>query len=89
MSLESQISISIFREGKPMFADSIRLNRMKRSWDELVHYLFRACSFPQGCFLMTGTGIVPPNEFTLLPGDRVDITVDGIGVLSNRVQERP
>jgi 2-dehydro-3-deoxy-D-arabinonate dehydratase len=58
---------------------------MKRSFAELVEYLYRETSFPQGCLLMTGTGIVPPNEFTLQPGDEIEITIPPIGILRNVV----
>jgi 2-dehydro-3-deoxy-D-arabinonate dehydratase len=58
---------------------------MKRSFEELVSFVFRECSFPYGCLIMTGTGIVPENEFTLKSGDVIHITVDVIGTLSNPV----
>ena len=58
---------------------------MKRNPAELVEYLFRENTFPNGCFLLTGTGIVPPNTFTLASGDEILITIDGIGTLSNPV----
>jgi 2-dehydro-3-deoxy-D-arabinonate dehydratase len=59
---------------------------MKRSFEELVSFVFRECSFTDGCLIMTGTGIVPENEFTLKSGDVVNITVDAIGTLSNPVE---
>jgi 2-dehydro-3-deoxy-D-arabinonate dehydratase len=58
---------------------------MARSFDDLVDWLGRDNSFPAGAFLMTGTGIVPTSEFTLLPGDMIHITIEGIGTLSNPV----
>jgi 2-dehydro-3-deoxy-D-arabinonate dehydratase len=58
---------------------------MARSFDHLIGYLGRDNSFPTGVFLLTGTGIVPGDDFTLKPGDIVDITIDGIGTLSNPV----
>ncbi len=79
------ISIVISRKGKEMFGGSIQLNKMKRSLAELASYLFRECSFDDGCYLMTGTGIVPPNDFTLQAGDEIDITIENIGTLRNRV----
>lgn len=79
------INIVISRKGKEMFGESIQLNKMKRSLTELASYLFRECSFDDGCYLMTGTGIVPPNDFTLHAGDEVDITIENIGTLRNRV----
>jgi 2-dehydro-3-deoxy-D-arabinonate dehydratase len=83
---DTRISIDIRRGGKNMFGDTILLNRMKRSLTELASYLFRECNFEDGCFLMTGTGMVPPPDFTLLPADEVDISIEGIGILSNRVE---
>jgi 2-dehydro-3-deoxy-D-arabinonate dehydratase len=85
ISPETTISIEILRAGKAMFNDSISINRMKRGHSELVSYLFRECEFPQGCFLMTGTGLVPPNNFTLGVGDIINIDIEGIGLLSNTV----
>jgi 2-dehydro-3-deoxy-D-arabinonate dehydratase len=58
---------------------------MKRTRRELVDYLFRECSFPHGALLMTGTGIVPPHDFTLQSGDRIEISVEGVGQLFNEV----
>jgi 2-dehydro-3-deoxy-D-arabinonate dehydratase len=58
---------------------------MKRKHQDLVDYLFRECNFPQGCFLMTGTGIIPPDDFTLQVGDETRITIEHIGTLVNVV----
>jgi len=58
---------------------------MARTFDELIGWLGRDNSFPQGVFLMTGTGIVPNSDFTLARGDVVEITIDGIGTLSNPI----
>ncbi len=58
---------------------------MKRDPQTLVDYLFRDQSFPQGCVLLTGTGIIPPDAFTLQHGDVIRIAIDGIGLLENRV----
>jgi 2-dehydro-3-deoxy-D-arabinonate dehydratase len=79
------IHIEIRRGGSAVFADSTTLESMKRNPAELVQYLFRENSFPDGCFLLTGTGIVPPNTFTLASGDEIAITIDGIGTLTNPV----
>jgi 2-dehydro-3-deoxy-D-arabinonate dehydratase len=79
------IHIEIRRGGAPVFADSTTLAAMKRDPADLVAYLFRENSFPNGCFLLTGTGIVPPNTFTLASGDEIAITIDGIGTLTNPV----
>jgi 2-dehydro-3-deoxy-D-arabinonate dehydratase len=85
ISPETKISIAISRAGVELFANSILLNRMKRTLPELASWLFRGCHFPQGCFLMTGTGIVPPNDFTLAKGDQINIQIAGIGELVNTV----
>lgn len=85
ISADTFISIIIKRDGKEMFKDSIQLNRMKRQLTDLAAWLFKECEFPYGCFLMTGTGIVPPSGFTLEPEDNVAITIDEIGTLSNTV----
>jgi 2-dehydro-3-deoxy-D-arabinonate dehydratase len=58
---------------------------MKRKPEELVEYLYRNNSFPHGCFLLTGTGVVPPDSFTLKPGDEIRITIPPIGTLVNVV----
>jgi 2-dehydro-3-deoxy-D-arabinonate dehydratase len=79
------ISISIKRNGKEVFKEAIQLNRMKRSFTELAGFLYRECAFEHGCFLMTGTGIVPPHDFTLQLDDVIAINIEGIGVLSNVV----
>lgn len=82
---DTEIKIEIKREGEVMFANAIQINQMKRGHQELVGFLFRECTFPDGCFLMTGTGIVPPNDFTLQIGDEISITIDPIGTLYNVV----
>jgi 2-dehydro-3-deoxy-D-arabinonate dehydratase len=79
------ISIEIGRQGKVAYAGSTTLQELKRDPRELVAFLFRDNSFPDGALLMTGTGIVPGDEFTLLSGDEIRITIDGIGTLANRV----
>jgi 2-dehydro-3-deoxy-D-arabinonate dehydratase len=79
------IHIEIRRGGSPVFSDGTTLESMKRNPAELVQYLFRENTFPNGCFLLTGTGIVPPNTFTLASGDEIAITIDGIGTLTNPV----
>lgn len=85
ISPDTQISIEIKRDGKSMFADSIAINRMKRKHDELVAYLFMEMSFAAGAYLMTGTGIVPGNDFTLASGDELTIQIEHIGKLVNVV----
>jgi 2-dehydro-3-deoxy-D-arabinonate dehydratase len=81
----TRIVLSITRNGTSCFEGSISLSELKRQPRELVDYLFRASSFPAGCFLMTGTGIVPPTPFTLQPGDEIAIAIEPIGTLTNRV----
>ena len=88
ISLETNISITIKRNGAIVFNNHIELNRMKRNFTELVEYLFRECDFQYGVFLMTGTGIVPPNDFTLQEEDEINISVDNIGTLTNIVAYR-
>jgi 2-dehydro-3-deoxy-D-arabinonate dehydratase len=68
-----------------IFSGATGLDQMARSLEDLIQWLGRDNDFPHGVFLLTGTGIVPENDFTLLPADVVDITIDGIGTLSNRV----
>lgn len=83
----TEIRLAILRAGEPAFTGATTLAAMKRRPEELVEYLYRESSFPNGAFLMTGTGIVPPDSFTLRPGDRVEIGIDGIGTLCNTVEE--
>jgi 2-dehydro-3-deoxy-D-arabinonate dehydratase len=79
------IQLKIQREGRVEFSGGTTLAELKREPAGLAGYLFRENKFPAGCFLMTGTGIVPPDSFTLQPGDEVHITIDAIGTLVNRV----
>ena len=79
-----RISLEILRGGDRVFQDETSTAMMRRSMEELVSFLFREMSFPSGVFLMTGTGIVPPQPFTLLPGDEVNIHVGDL-LLSNVV----
>jgi 2-dehydro-3-deoxy-D-arabinonate dehydratase len=79
------IAISIRREGREVFAGTTRVDQIKRSFAELADYLWRSQSFPHGVVLLTGTGVVPDESFTLAAGDRVTIVVDGIGTLGNPV----
>ena len=82
---DTVISIEILRKNESVFLGEISINRMKRKHTELVEYLFRETTFPHGTYLMTGTGIVPPDDFSLLTGDEVRISIEGIGTLVNRV----
>jgi 2-dehydro-3-deoxy-D-arabinonate dehydratase len=79
------IQLTIRRAGEVAFTDATSLAAMKRNPAELVEYLFRENTFPNGCFLLTGTGIVPPNSFTLASGDEISIAIEGIGTLTNPV----
>ena len=81
----TNIRITIKRDGGVVFTGSTSIAEIKREFSELVSYLFRDNTFPAGACLMTGTGIVPEDDFTLSHGDVVSITIDGIGTLSNKV----
>lgn len=78
-----EIRLTIIRDGSVVVEDRIALERLKRTPAELVSWLNRHNSFPSGCLLMTGTGIVPPDDFCLESGDEVRIAIDGIGELVN------
>lgn len=82
---EIGIDLKIQRDGKLVFNQQTSADQMARSFRDLVGWLGRDNTFPGGAFLMTGTGIVPTSEFTLHPGDIVDITIDGVGTLSNPI----
>jgi len=82
---DSAIRIEIQRQHDLVFSGEISINRMKRKHEELVEYLFRETSFPNGVYLMTGTGIVPPDHFTLKPGDEIKISIENVGTLVNTV----
>jgi len=85
ISPETNIRMFIFRDEKKMFEGSTPISRIKRSLPELAGYLYRALDFPDGSFLMTGTCLVPSNDFTLAADDRVEISIDNIGTLINIV----
>jgi 2-dehydro-3-deoxy-D-arabinonate dehydratase len=85
LAAETRISIAIVRAGSAAFSGETTLAQMKRKPQELVDYLYRDQTFPFGCFLLTGTGVVPPDSFTLERGDTVRIGIDGIGELVNPV----
>jgi len=82
---DTRITLTILRHGQPAFEGATALDRMKRTLPELASWLFRENDFPQGAYLMTGTGVVPPSTFTLQPNDVVRIEIDGLGVLENPV----
>jgi 2-dehydro-3-deoxy-D-arabinonate dehydratase len=80
-----RIQLSIQRGGHEVFAGETTLGQLNRTLEELAGWLGRENEFPHGAFLLTGTGIVPPDDFTLEHGDDVAITVTGIGTLRNPV----
>ena len=79
------IQLEIRRNGSTAFTGATTLSEIKRDLTTLVEFLYRETSFPDGCVLLTGTGVVPPDEFTLHSGDEVLVTIDGIGTLANLV----
>jgi 2-dehydro-3-deoxy-D-arabinonate dehydratase len=83
---ETKIQIQIQRDRKQVFAGQTVVSQIKRELLSLVEYLYRESSFPIGCFLMTGTGVVPPDTFTLQSGDEIAITIAPVGTLVNTVQ---
>ena len=85
LSSATEIALEIRRGGATAFSGATTLKEMKRKPEELVEYLYRNNSFPLGCFLLTGTGIVPPDSFTLKLGDEIRITIPPIGTLVNVV----
>ena len=82
---DAKIRLEILREGNVVFEGETHISQMKRSHHDLVEYLTRECSFPQGVYLMTGTCIVPVYPFTLQAGDEILIEIDHIGILKNIV----
>jgi 2-dehydro-3-deoxy-D-arabinonate dehydratase len=79
------IRLEIERGDEVVFTGETRIDQIKRRFGELIDYLFRSQAFPRGAMLLTGAGIVPPDAFTLAAGDRVRITISGIGTLENPV----
>ena len=79
---EIGIQLQVFRNTERVFHGETHIEQMARSFEDLIGWLGRDNSFPAGAILLTGTGGVPENDFTLLPGDRIDISIDGIGTLS-------
>lgn len=82
---ETKIVMTIERAGKEAFRGETDLDHMKRGFEELIGWIYRENEFPDGAFLLTGTGIVPPDEFTLEHGDVISIAITGIGTLTNPV----
>ena len=81
----TNIHLEINRHAIKVFEGNITVSQMKRIPEELVSFVFRECTFPHGCLIMTGTGIVPEHDFTLQPGDEIKIAIDNIGELVNVV----
>jgi 2-dehydro-3-deoxy-D-arabinonate dehydratase len=81
------VELEISRDGDRLFDDRVPISAMRRRPDELLEWLFSALDFPVGVVLLTGTSIVPPQELTLRAGDVVDITVSGVGTLTNPVEQ--
>ena len=82
----TEIRLDIHRQDEMVFKGSTTLAQLKRTPKTLVEFLYRDNSFPQGCILLTGTGIVPPDNFTLERGDEIRITIEPIGTLVNVVE---
>jgi 2-dehydro-3-deoxy-D-arabinonate dehydratase len=82
---EIRIELAVERAGKSVFSGSTHASQMARGFDDLVGWLGRDNSFPEGVILLTGTGVVPGDDFTLAPGDQVHISIAGIGTLTNPV----
>lgn len=83
---DTRISMTIYRSSQVIYQDSIEISRMKRSLEDLARYLCLGCDFPAGCFLMTGTCLVPGNDFTLMEDDVTEIHIQHIGTLVNTVK---
>lgn len=81
----TEIALEIRRAGAAVFTGATTISQIKRSFASLAEFLFRDNAFPHGCYLMTGTGVVPPDGFTLHRGDEVRITIAPIGTLVNAV----
>lgn len=86
LSPDTNIHLNIRRNSAVVFEGTIALSQMKRTPQELVGFIYRESSFPHGCLIMTGTGIVPGSDFTLQSGDEISISIDNIGTLMNTVQ---
>lgn len=82
-----EVRLNIQREGRSVFSGATPLANLKRPFENLVRYLFTCQTFPHGVLLLTGTGIIPPDDFSLRSGDIVRIEITGIGVLENPVTE--
>jgi 2-dehydro-3-deoxy-D-arabinonate dehydratase len=81
------VRLEIARDGAVVFEGQTSVSEIVRPLATLTEHLTRAYDLPQGAWLLTGTGIVPPSAFTLEPGDEVAVTIDGLGTLRNRVRK--
>ena len=83
---EVEIKLTIKRKGLVAFEGATKLSQMARTPEDLASWLYRENEFPHGALLLTGTGIVPPDDFTLNHGDVVSIAITGIGTMTNPVE---
>jgi 2-dehydro-3-deoxy-D-arabinonate dehydratase len=83
---DTLIKLTITRQGKTVFEGEVEIKQIKRKFEELVSYVYRETSFPFGCLIMTGTGIVPSHDFSLQTNDIIEIEIQPIGVLKNTVK---
>jgi 2-dehydro-3-deoxy-D-arabinonate dehydratase len=81
-----KIEIEIKRGGETVFGGEVSVGQIKRPFSELADFLFRSQTFSDGAVLLTGTGVIPPDGFTLQVNDRIRIQISGIGTLENTVQ---
>jgi len=86
LGADTLIQMQILRDGKVVFEGEVAIDQIKRKFTDLVAYLYRETSFPHGCLVMTGTGIVPSSDFTLKKDDEIRITIQPIGTLINTVK---
>jgi 2-dehydro-3-deoxy-D-arabinonate dehydratase len=84
--INAAIHIRIDRDRQTAFEGETHTRHIHRTLPELIEHLGRCYTFPNGVVLLTGTGIVPPADFTLQAGDMIHISIDGIGTLSNKVK---
>lgn len=82
---ETEIRLWIFRNNETAFSGQTKISAINRKFEDMVSYLYRELDFPDGAYLMTGTGIVPASEFTLEPNDRIEIEITGVGKLVQTV----
>ncbi len=85
LDVETEIKMCIFRHDEVVFSGQTKISAINRKFEDMVAYLYRELDFPDGAYLMTGTGIVPPKTFTLEADDRIEIEISGIGQLVQTV----